>query len=427
MMKVKGKRCATLLAATALIVGFGCAGSPRSDSRPTSAPAVAFEDDPDRVIDRLRSLESDIAAVAAEKVWGTKLTGPETVRRAWLDGTTLLMETRDPVRDAYVMHCVDAAVGRSKWQVVLGPNPLSRAPHVGEGTIAFLTENDNGLLVVQSHSGSRLYHIAARTRIVPSSDAISTLDTVYLGNYLSDRITAISADDGRSGWDVIAGGEIKTTPVLTSGLSQQLVMFGTDRGFLGAVPAKAFHEAPPEGYAWSRQFSGGVTADMAYTIATSGEDAIPLAIVPCEDNFCYGVDPITGRSQWVLRTNKPFKSEPHVAGGRVFVRNTERLFCLDAATGNRVWNSPRLEGREGYELSEFFPAAEGFEVADRLLAASEEHTYLLIEPNMVLRCKSEDGAIDGRAVLSTFDFLLTNEANNLLIAGTRDGYFLGWK
>ena len=170
---------------------------------------------------------------------------------------------------------------------------------------------------------------------------------------------------------------------------------------------------------------GAVAADPTFGLV--GEKNAALVVVPCDDGWLYGVDPAVGRNLWVLRTDAPFKRKPAIAGNRVFARNADRMFCLDATTGQRAWWAPSAEGADAYAREQLFGPPEGFENAHRMLASRDDRAYLLLGENVVLRCNGEDGRIEGEVALPAFDFFMTNEATGTLILGTRDGIFLAYR
>lgn len=379
------------------------------------------------LIHRMRTLEAEVRGVAADRAWSAQFTGDHRVERAWLRGTTLLLEAFDAENERWVAYSINAATGRSNWIVVLGDQRLERAPHVGDGSIAFLTEHDNGMVLVNSRTGSRIDIFKARMQVVAASDATSGPATVYVGNHLTNRLVA-AAPDGRKGWDWRTNGLCTTTPVLTRGLPNQMLVYATDGGEVGALPAKAFNEVPPRNASWKRQLAGGVTGDPREIMIGSGDEARSLLLVPCHDGFFYGIDPATGRSLWQpLRTDAAFKSTPHAANGKIFVRNDDRMFCLDANTGKRAWWPASMAQADDYDKEQLFATPEGFEVADRLLAANDDRVYLLQNPNIVMRCNAETGKVEGAYPLTSFDFILTNESTGTLVVGTHDGIFMAFQ
>ncbi len=74
-------------------------------------------------------------------------------------------------------------------------------------------------------------------------------------------------------------------------------------------------------------FGGGISVGEGRAVATSG----------------YGVvtafDPETGRQLWQTELGVPLRGAPAIALGRVFVLSQDnQLFCLNAQTGERVWD-----------------------------------------------------------------------------------------
>ena len=422
----KGK-CISALAVIVLALG-ACASENTMDSTHEHGTSMSMVDQPvDPMIQRQRDLEAAALGIAEEVVWSFKTGEGETFTRTWQRGQWLLAESYNPATRLFTVHCIDVMKGRSKWILVLGENPLARAPHIGHGTIAFLTEKDGGMVVVNARTGGRMFHKRTRVGVVPASDATSKEDTIYVANYISQRMAALAASDGLKGWDFTTDGTCRSAPVLTRGLATQLLVFGTDAGKLYGLPAKSYDEVAPARAGWVKDLNGAVSADLTFTMVGEGDAAHGLVIVPCEDGWLYGVEPATGRSRWVLRTNKPFMENAQVMAGRVFARNAERLFCLDAATGDRVWWPRSAEGLSEFEKTQLFRMPEGFELADRALAANDNRVYLLDGTHKVLLCDAATGEIKAERELADFDFFPSNEASEVLVVGTKDGYFIGLK
>ncbi len=383
----------------------------------------------DPMIVRQRDLEAEALGIADEVSWSFKTGMDETFLRVWENGRWLLAEAYNAKTKNYSIYSIDLDMGRQNWVLVIGENPLARAPHVGDGTIAFLTETDGGMIVVNAMTGGRLFAFRSDLAVIPASDATSKGDTVYLGNYLSQRMAAVAAEDGRNGWDFRIRGNCRTAPVLTSAQANQFLIFGTDEGQLVALRAKRHHEVPPTRAEWTRDLNGGaVKADPRYIEVAGDEDGQVkgLVVVPSEGGWLYGIEPSTGRSHWVLRSDKAFRETPRYMNGRIYARNIERLFCVDAATGERAWMPEGSEELSDYERTQLFREPVGYELADRALAADDSRVFLLKGKNNVLRCNN-DGTIESEMELPSFDFFVSNEANGHLVLVTADGYFIALK
>lgn len=421
----KGK-CISALAVIVLTLG-GCA-SHTEDGNHEHGNSMSMSDrSVDPMIQRQRDLEAAALGIADEVIWSFKHGEGETFTRSWGRGRWLLMEAYNASSREYSIHCVDMVKGRAKWILVVGEHPLSRAPKIGKGTITFLTQKDGGMVVVNSRTGGRMFHKRTRVGVVPASDATSRGDTVYVSNDISGRMAALAASDGLKGWDFRTVGTCRSAPVLTRGMSRQLLVFGTDAGKLYALDAKGYNEVAPTSASWVKDLNGPISADISFTMIGEGDASRGLVIAPCQDGWLYGVEPATGRSRWVLRTNKPFMSNVQVMNGMVFARNADRFFCLNATSGDRAWWADSAKGMSEFEKSQLFPAPEGFELADRALAANANRVYLLDGANMILRCDAKTGEIKAERQLSDFDFFISNEATETLVVATKDGYIMALK
>lgn len=422
----KGK-CISALAVIVLALG-ACASDNSTEHTAEHGTSMRTMDQPvDPMIQRQRDLEAAALGIADEVAWSFKTGEGEAFTRTWQRGRWLFAESYNATSQEYSIHCIDAVKGMSKWILVLGEHPLSRDPHVGQGTIAFLTERDGGMVVVNSRTGGRMYHKRTRVGVVPASDATSNSDTIYVSNYVSERMAALAASDGLKGWDYRTVGTCRSAPVLTSGLANQLLVFGTDAGKMYGLPAKKYEEVAPSKAAWTKDLNGSVSADLSFTMVGEGDAARGLVIAPCEDGWLYGIEPATGRSRWVLRTNKAFTQNVQVMNGHVFARNADRFFCLNAESGDRMWWPKAAEGLSEFEKTQLFGMPEGYELADRALAANDDRVYLLNGANTVIRCDAKTGEIKAERELADFDFFSSNEADGHLIVATKDGYFIGLK
>lgn len=383
----------------------------------------------DPVIARQRSLEAALADLGAEKSWGFKLGGAQEIHRCWSRGDMLLCEAYDHQDEMWIIHCIDLRRGKLRWILELGEHHLDRAPYVGRGTTAFLTADDGGLIVVDNMRGSRIGRIRSKLGIVPSSPATSDGATVYLGSQLSGRLTAVAGDDGVKAWDFLGEGTCNRAPVLTHGLAQELVIYGTDAARLYALPARSYSEGPPSEAEWVKPLNGSPSGDIV-SVWMPGADGAPgegLVIAPCDDGWLYGVDPATGRSRWIVRSNAAFVGRPAVRNGRVYATNRDRLFCVDAKTGKRLWYPASAKNKDAYQRDEIFGPAEGFELGDRLLADDGKRVFLFRRGGRVMRCKWDNGEVENEWSLDDFDFFPTNTATGELVVLTRDGYVLAFK
>ncbi|MFT7618957.1 MAG: outer membrane protein assembly factor BamB [Planctomycetota bacterium] len=413
-----------------IVLALGaCATDPSMMNDDTEhGTSMSMTDQPvDPMIQRQRDLEAAALGIADEVIWSFKTGEGEQFTRTWARGRWLLAESYNAQSGEYSIHCIDINKGRGKWVLVVGEHPLSRAPRIGHGTVAFLTQKDGGMVVVNATTGGRMFHKRTRVGVVPASDAVSMGDTVYVSNYVSTRMAALAASDGIKGWDFRTDGTCRSAPVLTRGLAQQLLVFGTDNGKLYGLPAKGYNEVAPTTAGWTTDLNGAVSADLTFTMVGEADAMRGLVIVPCEDGWLYGIEPATGRSRWVLRTDKAFTENVQVMNGHVFARNADRFFCLDGVTGSRSWWSPSAEGLSEFEKTQLFRAPEGYEHADRALAANGDRVYLLDGDNKVIRCDAKTGEIKSDRELGDFDFFISNEATENLVVATKDGYFIALK
>ena len=415
MIKVNQITTLALLLIGSLFTSIEGQTTAGGDQEPTTAQMLIARQD---------GLASAAAPLGVKLSWRQNY-GSNEIRRAWLRGDTILMESWNSTKRRYEMLSADVTKGgRLNWIVAIGAHRLARPPHIGRGSITFLTDSDSGMIVVDEN-GSRI-HSRLRTRlgVIPASDAQSTSDTIFVGNYLAQRLVAASADNGLKGWDFPIEGLCTNCPSLTHTLPTNLVICASEKGQLTALEARSSDMSAPRRAKWRRKLAGGIGADP-YMVDTKGSR--PLLVVPCKDGNLYGLDAATGTSEWILRTNRPFVSGASVAGGRVFAKNTERMFCLDLKTGKRLWYGPGTDTSNEYKASQLFTEPSGFETTDRVLAANDSRVFFLSGANQIYRCNGKNGEVESAERLDAFDFFLTNGATGELILGTRDGNFLAFK
>ncbi|MEZ6194492.1 MAG: PQQ-binding-like beta-propeller repeat protein [Planctomycetota bacterium] len=424
------------LLSIALVLGLlGACASDESETMMTADDGhmMALDDvtngmsDVDPTIARMRALEAQVEGIAGKKAWSARFGGGGTITRAWLSGSHLVLEIRGGRTGQTEIQDIDVRTGEARWITVVGPNALDRAPTDGDGGMALITARDNGLTVVNDVTGGRFFNVRTQLAPVPSSDPVAVGPTFYMGDQLSGKFAAVSAASGNVGWYFESEGRCVSAPVLTHGMPRQLVVFGTNTGWIYGVPAKAADGVPPDDAAWAHDLGGSFTAAPNFAMVGDEENRQSLVVFPGKDGWLYGCDAATGRRNWVLRTNAPFSHRASIIGGRVYARNSERFFCVDGTTGQRAWWPESAEGRSEYERSQLFEAPEGFELADRALAANGDRVILLSGANRLMRCNAESGKIESETTLGGFDFFLTNEVTGALVVGTRDGIFMAYE
>ncbi|MEE9393810.1 MAG: PQQ-binding-like beta-propeller repeat protein [Planctomycetota bacterium] len=436
---VKGSFSLSLVAALLLLLPLACTSDDdmgwdddHSTSMSMGRDAALADGDMgtggmDPLIARMRGLEKAVEFIATKKTWSTRFGGGHKVIGAWIRGNQLLAQVDNADSNQFEIHCADVATGKPRWLVVLGDNPLVEAPAAGDGIFAFMTENDSSMVVVNSQTGARLHNMRTSMDTIPVSGAVGAGDTVYVSNYLSGHMTSLAAESGVKGWDFRTRGICRATPVLTSGLPNQLLIYGTDAGEIVALKPKPFNSSRPGGSVWLHNLHGPLTAAPTYASVKAGDATQYLVVFPCEDGWLYGCDPATGRRRWVVRTEKAFMDSAVVLGDRVYARNAERMIVADARSGARIWRAPRGEDQSqyDYELKDAAPA--GFELAHRALAANAKNVYMSMGGNKVGRLTTDGGNLESIVDFDQFTHFLTNPATGDLIMGTSDGIFVAFQ
>ncbi|MCS7119765.1 MAG: PQQ-binding-like beta-propeller repeat protein [Nitrososphaerota archaeon] len=99
--------------------------------------------------------------------------------------------------------------------------------------------------------------------------------------------------------------------------------------------------------------SGPVKNETAWTFQTGGPIRSGVAVVGgvvyvgSNDGCLYALNLTNGKMIWKFQTAGNVTAEPAVADGRVYFLSTEtppNLYCLEAATGKRLWNYSAIYG-----------------------------------------------------------------------------------
>jgi len=363
----------------------------------------------------LTSLESEMAGVAMKRAWSGRYFEGCSVQGAVIQNTDLFVWVFNGKTRHYEVHSINAATGARNWLVDVGHTRLEYPPMAGDRFVVALLADGKGMVVVQRSNGARAFSMSTRVDQVPTGPAASSDSTVYVNSLVDDRVHALNPANGLSGWMYRSDGTITAGPITTPKLPRRLVVVGTDRGAVVALPPRAWDEARPSDPAWERKVFGDVNGAITVASAMDGDMTKVSVLVPCDDNGLYCLDAASGESRWVYRTAHPFHGAARAMGGRVFGRNARRLCVVDLATGGEAWEASAEGGPN-----------KAFENAAGCVAADDTRAYLLMGGKAVARANGNDGAIVVAGGLPSFDWIVPSGDNNLLVGVTQDGHIVSF-
>lgn len=217
----------------------------------------------------------------------------------------------------------DAASGRLRWRVRLGPTESS--PLVAAGLV-FVGDWDGLVHAVDARTGRRRW--AFRTGGPVKGSLVLAGGRVVVGSY-DGRVYALDARTGRLAWRAAGqarlggAGRFYSTPAAAYG-----------RVYLGSTDGKVYSFGALSGkLRWSHGTGGYVYSSPAVWRG--------LVLVGSYDGSFYALDAATGELRWRFRANGPISGSPTVLAGIVYLSTlAERTYALDARTGRLAWSYP---------------------------------------------------------------------------------------
>jgi outer membrane protein assembly factor BamB len=264
------------------------------------------------------------------------------------------------------LYCLDADTGGSIWQFETA-NVVQSTPLVSNGRVYFGSADRHGYCL-DLESGAEIWSIESNQ--IVSSPALWN-DMVYFTDQWG-FVYAVDAEDGTEVWNHTLPLDIWATPTVIAGR----LYVGDIGGNYVCLDATTGDEV------WNRSFAGGevystamvhngrvligtgigmslecmdaATGDTIWTFAAEEEIYSSVAVVgdliyvhawphlwclPWDDPDGDGTI-LPGDAIWTFKTHdEQGGSSPVVAGDRLVVgSDIGRLFCLDTATGEQVWN-----------------------------------------------------------------------------------------
>ncbi len=245
---------------------------------------------------------------------------------------------------------LDAARGQEVWRFQMSA-PARSGPAVSGGRL-FVTTVDNQTFALDTATGRRLWShtgIAETAGFVGSGSPVVEGGTVLVG-YSSGEIVALRAESGRLQWSDTLSGVVRTGQV--SGMADIRGTLATDRG-LAVVSSQSGRTVAIDirtgARVWEQEIGSlsqpWIAGDYVFVMGVDGD----IACLQRRDGRVVWVTPLGGFTDERRKRGRIVWTSPIVAGGRVFVANTEgRAVVIEATSGNVL---ERLKMPDGVEVA----------------------------------------------------------------------------
>ena len=218
------------------------------------------------------------------------------------------------------MRAYDVDTGQVSWQNTrdtLGEQ-IDVSPVV-QDKLVYIALNDPEVLALKAASGSLGWVYRPNVGYFAASSPAVANGVEYIAN--SD-LFAFDATSGRKLWRVsVATSGLATTPTVADGL-----IFMMTQGDIGAYrPASGAR-------AWALNI--GTVDDEASPAVANG-----TVFIGSDYGDVWAIGDRTGDLRWITTLGAPISSSAAVANGVVYVA-ADRLYALDASTGEILWSGP---------------------------------------------------------------------------------------
>ena len=257
-----------------------------------------------------------------------------------------------------LLHAIDLATGKARWQYSTNSSIEESSPAVREGVV-YVGDMDGVVHAVDAATGKARWTFKTDGEIQSSPNWSG--DRLFIGSY-DEHLYCLSATSGALLWKFRAGGPVHCTPAVDH---DTVYVAGCDEHLRGIDVATGQQrlEVPLGNYTGA---SAAVTGGEAY-VGTFGNEVLGIAlarpavrwryyttrtfpfhssaavagdrvVLGGRDKLVHCVARSTGRALWTFRTRARVDSSPLIAGGRVFVGSSDgNLYELDLATGKQAW------------------------------------------------------------------------------------------
>jgi len=257
-----------------------------------------------------------------EKVWSFATGGETYSSPAVIDGRVYLGSG-----DGYV-YCLDASAGAQVWNHSVGVSVDSPVNFV-DGRV-YVESRTGEVYCLDAANGERIWSFSTGAKAYKLSPAISQ-GYVFATNQNGD-VFCLNAASGVHAWNFTAGDAVGS-PVAVDGF----VYFGSSDGNAYCLNASSgakiwnyttwYNNAgPSHGYHWGNSVSGPAVAYGCVYVGSSDFDV-----------FC--LNALTGERVWNFSTGGIVRA-PSVAGGCVFAGSYDgNIYCLNASSGVEIWRA----------------------------------------------------------------------------------------
>ena len=258
-----------------------------------------------------------------------------------------------------VLHAIDVATGKERWQYrAAGPIEES-SPAVSAGLV-FVGDTSGAVHAVDAQTGRGRWTFKTEAEIRSSPNPVG--DKVYIGSY-DEHLYCLQAATGSLVWKFHTDGPVHGTPSFDSGV---IYISGCDE-YLRAIEAGTGRQRFAVSLGSNAGASAAVENGFAY-VGTMGNEVLGIdltrrrvkwtyrhptrsfpfyasaalapdrIVVGGRDKMVHCLLRANGRAAWTFLTRARVESSPLIAGNRVFVgSNDGTLYELDLATGKKAW------------------------------------------------------------------------------------------
>lgn len=249
--------------------------------------------------------------------------------------------------------------GTLRWTYKTADAAIKSSPTV-YGDLVLFGDESGEFHAVDSASGAKAWTFKAEGEIVSSANPYH--DRVVFGSF-DGCIYCLAIRDGTLLWKFKTDAQVFGTVGITegkavvAGCDGKLRVLNMDDGAEVRSAAVGAQTAASPAILDHRVFLGTLgnqvlcidwkagktdwtyeNPDRAFPFHASAAVTNDLVIIGGRDKTVHGLDPATGRSRWVFRTQGRVDSSPVIVGDRVFFGSADgRLYALSLKTGREVW------------------------------------------------------------------------------------------
>jgi outer membrane protein assembly factor BamB len=315
--------------------------------------------------------------------------GPVSVRGSWLLENMLVIEFEDSELIA-----LDRKSLAPLWTFSGMNAPLDFPPSVTP--VAVLAISDGMLYEIDRVNGNQLF--VGILKNVPSAGPAGSESTAYvpaLASATGNRtVTTVNLVNGTEGWGRATRGSITVAPLLGGSSGRPILYLATDRGGVYAFPAEPAVQAAPDP-SWSNMVHGRIIHQPVIS-----DD---LFLVGSERGDLWALDRITGNAVWVHYSGVSLLASAWPAGDQVYFVNERGFHALAREGGDALWS---------------------FEGLARFVCRRGDTVYAVTNPGQAAAFDAKTGEMLRQVTYAPDAVLLSNTADNILYAISRDGLVL---